>query len=264
MAKSSREYTRLTKVYEFNHSDYQPVKSKAYIRVMESEGYRNPNLERLEKAKRANETRKQYSGIVKDIFFKDAVLASMQSKSQSSIKHVDIGSLQMFKEEADRKRKAEFEQLKLRHELGEEYLRHVRKLNEKMPVAKRKEMDEKRFNQLPIPKHMKNRKYLDDIARQFTEPKESVFQKDLVKKLNPTASSDSKNAVVENMKNYDEQMNLKETRMRFGADQKHGKQELGDLYVNSIEHKLKILDSEISTDQTGGRLGKEARRVRVS
>ena len=48
------------------------------------------------------------------------------------------------------------------------------------------------------------------------------------------------------MKNYDSQMNLKEIRMKYDADQNHNGNELGDLYVNSIEHKLKILDSEIS------------------
>ena len=150
------------------------------------------------------------------------------------------------REEADRKKKEEFEKLKLRHDLGNKYLQYVRQVNERVPVEKRKEMDMKRFKPREVPKHMKSRKYLDDIARSFDEPKEVVFQKDLIRNLKPNGT-DGKNALLENIKNYDTNMKLKEVRMRYNADSKHAGNDLGDLYIDSIESKLKILDTEINT-----------------
>lgn len=78
------------------------------MRVANEEGFRNPQMERLEKAQKAIETRKQYSGIVKEIFFKDALIASKNSKSHQNFKLSDIGSLRSIKEAADQVRKKEF------------------------------------------------------------------------------------------------------------------------------------------------------------
>lgn len=232
-------------MYEFNHNEFNPHKSRAYYRIANEE-VANPRLEKLEKAKKALETRKQYSDIVKDIFFKDALLAGRNAKSQHMLKSglPEITSRDP-REEADRKKREEFEKLKLRNELGDKYLMHVRQINEKIPLDKRKEMDMKRFQPKEVPKKMKSRKYLDDIARKFEEPKDVVFQKDLIKKLKPDGT-DSKNALIENIKNHDTNMKLREVRMRFNADSKHQVNgELGDIYINSIESKLKILDNEI-------------------
>jgi acetate kinase len=76
---------------------------------------RTPSLERLEKARKAIETRKHYSEIVKDIFFKDALL-----NNKSGVEGVpkQLVSLRDIKEEAEKKRLEEFEHHVLMQETG--------------------------------------------------------------------------------------------------------------------------------------------------
>lgn len=219
------------------------------MRVSKEE-YQNPSLQKLEKAKRANETKKQYSSIVKEIFFKDALLAAqkVQERASSSTQlKPEAVSLRDIKLEADKKRKEEADKQRRMHELGNEYLAHVRKLNEKTTPEMRVALEKKRFEtlQAPTPRNRKNRKYLDDIAREFTEPRDVVFQKDLLKRLNPSVSSAAKGSYIENVKNFDEHIELKALRERYGVPEKGKAADVGDLYVTSIANKLDTLQKEV-------------------
>lgn len=232
------------KLYDFNHSDYRPLKSKAYLKVVENGDVgRNIREEKLEKARKAIETRKHYSDIVKDIFFKDALL-NTKSPNQPNIQK-EIASLRDIKEEAQKKRKDEYEHHRLMHNLGKKYLEEIRHQNLKVTPQKRKAMDEKRFaKNINVPKKMKSRKYLDDVAREFKDPIEVVVQRDLMKHLNPTSGTDSKNAFIKNMKYFDDKLEDQETKVKYEAGKKDATLELGGMYINSIESKLKVLEKE--------------------
>lgn len=236
------------------------MKSQAYLRVSKEE-YQNPSLKKLEQAKRANETKKQYSSIVKEIFFKDALLSAQKAHERASsgtqLKPEAV-SLRDIKLEADRKRKEEADKQKRMHELGNQYLSHVRKLNEKTTPEMRVALEKKRFEtlQAPTPRNRKNRKYLDDIAREFTEPRDVVFQKDLLKRLNPSVSSAAKGSYIENVKNFDTHIELRALRERYGVPDKHTKgADVGDLYVTSIANKLDTLQKEVGIKEAKKKAG---------
>lgn len=257
----------MTKLYDFNHSEYRPVKSKAYLRVVENKNFgKNPKLERLEKARKAIETRKHYSEIVKDIFFKDALLNN-QSGQQEIPKQ--IVSLRDIKEEAEKKRLEEFEHHKLMHEIGKRYLEEVRHQNVNVTPQARKKMDEKRFMHMKsVDKPKKSRKYLDQIARDFKDPRDVVVQKDQMRKLNPTRNTDSHNAFVHNVKYFDEKLIDHETKLKYKATKEDLGLDLGDKYINSIQNKLTVLEKETNLklkdankDQLGGKKPDQANPV---
>lgn len=236
--------------YEFHHMQFNPQKSKAYLRVAnEGPTNKHKHLEKLEKARQANETRKQYSEVVKEIFFKDALLAGRNSRSMVNMKS-DLPTLREKKLAELRKKAEEAEKIRLRYELGNKYLSHVREVNANISPEKRRRLDEKRFKRMKqIPRNRKNRKYLDKIARKFDEPHEVVFQKDLIKNLKPTANSEAKSAFIENVRNYDSQIRLKETRALYEANKRNQDEDLGDVYINTIENKLKILEEQTTPEK---------------
>jgi hypothetical protein len=106
-------------------------------------------------------------------------------------------------------------------------------------------MDEKRFMHMKsVDKPKKSRKYLDQIAREFKDPREVVVQKDQFRKLNPTSNTDSHNAFLHNVKYFDEKLIDHETKLRYKATKEDLGLDLGDKYINSIQSKLTILEKE--------------------
>lgn len=187
--------------------------------------------------------RNQYSEIVRDVFFKDALVAQ-KSKAQVDLPKEAI-STRDIKLEADKKRKAEYESIKRRYELGEKYLEEIRSQNALVPESKRRELELKRFEaNRRIPKPVKDRKFIDQVRRYYVEPKEIVAHKDLLKNLNPTKSSDSKVAVLKVVESLDSQIKQKEMRVKYRADQKHSDNNLGDMYISSIQTKLDLLETQ--------------------
>jgi hypothetical protein len=242
-SRMHKQVAARNQLYDFNHSDYMPAKSRAYLRVVENKEFgKTPEMEKLERARKAIDTRKHYSEIVKDIFFKDALL-----NNKSGLKEVpkQITSLRDIKEEAEKRRKDEYEHHKLMHELGQKYLEDVRRQNMNVTPQTRKVMDEKRFAQMrSVDKPKKSRKYLDQVARDFKDPREVVVQKDLMKKLKPTTNSDSHNAFVHNVKYFDERLVDQEIKVKYKAGKQDLGLELGDKYINSIQSKLNVLEKE--------------------
>lgn len=240
-----------------NHSEYNPMKSKAYLRVIDSNDLaKKPELERLEKARKAIDTRKHYSEIVKDIFFKDALLSN---KSAHQEVPKQIMSLKDIKEAADKRRKDEYEHHKLMHELGKRYLDDVRHQNMNITPETRKKMDEKRFLQMKsVEPQKKSRKFLDQVSRKFNDPRDMVVQRDLIKKLNPTSNSDSQAAFLHNVKYFDEKLIDQETKLRYKATREEAGLELGDKYINSIQNKLNILEKEANIDKKKDKLDAQA------
>lgn len=151
-----------------------------------------------------------------------------------------------IKLEAEKKRKEEYEHHVLMHDLGKRYLEEVRLQNMQVTPEIREKMDKKRFERMKsMPKQVKSRKYLDDVAREFKDPRDVVFQKDLTKSLKPTLNSDSHNAYIHNLKYFDNRLDAGETKLRYKAGGQEIGLELGDRYISSIQGKLHKLEKEI-------------------
>lgn len=240
-AKSkARDYS---KAKEIRDAEFHGAKSKAYLRVSRSVTKLDPNIQRIEQGQKVLEMRNQYSEIVRDVFFKDA-LVTQKSKAQLDLPKEAI-STRDIKVEADKKRQAEYDSIKRRYELGEKYLEEIRAQNALVPESKRKELELRRFEaRRRVPKPAKDRKYIDEVRRYYVEPKEIVAHKDLLKNLNPTKSSDSKVAVLKVVESLDSQIKQKEVRVKYKADQKHQENSLGDMYISSIQTKLNLLETQ--------------------
>ena len=203
----------------------------------------------MEKAKKAIETRNQYSDIVKELFFNDIKVSSnSMNKMSESHNNIILTPRDMLIEDVKR-RKNLYPDNKAVYEHGNQYLDHVRRLNRNMTLEKRKELDEKRFqtiqNSMKTVKPPKSRKYLDQISRQFSQPKEFVQHKDLLKELQVKQDSRSKNAMIENIKNFDNHLDLKERSELFNNKNKNGDNSINDLYISNIQNKLSILDKHV-------------------
>ena len=223
---------------QLHHNEYTPVRSKTLVRLAETELSRNPTLQRLEKAKKAIETRKQYSDIVKEVFFKDALIAARGSDSVPQLTPREAAADDV------KRRRDLYPDPRSRYKHGNQYLEQVHHMNHGITAEKRKEMDERRFFQPQAPKQTKSRKYLDAVSRQFKDPREFVRQQDLLKDLQKGQTSESRNALLDNIKNFDSQMDLKEKSLKFVGSKGSAEQHLTDLYVNNIESKLKLLDRD--------------------
>lgn len=225
---------------EHSYNEFAPIRSKTYVRLAETELSRNAALQRLEKAKKAIETRKQYSDIVKEVFFKDALISA---KTPGSVPQ--LTPREAVAEDVKR-RKELYPDPRARYDHGNQYLEQVRHMNRNITNEKRKEMDERRFFQPAPQKITKSRKYLDDVSRQFKDPREFVRQKDLLKDLQKGKNTESRNALLENIKNFDSQMDLKEKSLKYVGSKGTSEKDLTNLYINNIESKLKLLDNDTS------------------
>jgi hypothetical protein len=73
-----------------------------------------------------------------------------------------------------------------------------------------------------------------------------VRQKDLLKDLQKGKNTESRNALLENIKNFDSQMDLKEKSLKYVGSKGTSEKDLTNLYINNIESKLKLLDNDTS------------------
>lgn len=238
--EARRHVRALQQMQQQQLNEYAPARSSTLVRLSETELSRNPTLQRLEKAKKAIETRKQYSDIVKEVFFKDALIAARGSDSVPQLTPREVAAQDV------KRRRDLYPDARSRYEHGNQYLAQVHRMNSNVTTEKRKEMDERRFFQPAVPKQTKSRKYLDEVSRQFKDPREFVRQQDLLKDLQKAHNSESRNALLANIKNFDSQMDLKEQSLKFVGGKGSAEQHLTDLYVNNIESKLKLLDRDAS------------------
>ena len=238
--EEARRHVRALQQQQQQLLEFAPARSSTLVRLAETELGKNPSLQRLEKAKKAIETRKQYSDIVKEVFFKDALGAARGPDSVPQLTPREAAA-------QDVKRRRElYPDARARYEHGNQNLAQVHRMNSSVTAEQRKEMDQRRFFQPAEPKQAKSRKYLDAVSREFKDPREFVRQQDLLKELRKAQNSEDRNALLANIKNFDSQMDLKEQSLKLVGGKGAAEQRLADLYVNNIESKLKLLDRDVS------------------